>query len=514
MRSPVQASRLSALSTATLLLSGAPGWAQTNILNNPSFEGGAGHEIPGWSWFENAYASNNGDEGVWDRTGTGTGVAKLFGNFWGPNNFNVSGFYQKFGAIPGATYQFHVWSYQKTGDDLSIGTGENWVVAKVPFFNSDDVEFGGVETRILDKTFAKDVWIDNAVVTAVAPPGTVSIGTYLLFLQPNNGGGAGFFDDASFVQLPAWSNDASGNWSNPANWGLGGVPNAPGAHATLTPITQANRTVTVDGPNTVGTLILDGANGYTLAGPGPLSLAAASGRAAVTVRDGTHTINTTLSADSPLTITLSPTGSLTYGPSGNLDLKSTNAVIDYTGSTPSASVVSNLLSGRAGGNWNGSGIISSTAAADSNDATAIAWAEAADLLGLSDATTADWNGQTVDATSLLLKCTYYGDLNFDGRVNGDDYTLIDRARAAGLPAKWINGDVNYDGSISAADYALMDAAFLHQGGVLSPETLAGRSAEFGAEYNALLATAIPEPGVLPLVSVAGLTFVRRRRHHD
>jgi hypothetical protein len=310
--------------------------------------------------------------------------------------------------------------------------------------------------------------------------------------------------------LPQWAVDASGNWSTPSNWGLGGVPNATDAIATLGPVISAARTVTVDSPQTVGKLIFDNAHVYTLGGPGPLSLHVSTGRATIEVRNGSHTINTKVTLDSPTTITLdSADSNLTIGPAGQLDVKGQNLVIDYAGASPAASVIASLLSGRNGGTWHGHGIVSSTAAADTNHPTALAWAEASDLLGLTGSATTNWNGATVDATSLLLKYTYYGDLNFDGRVNADDYVLIDRAYARHLPASWINGDVNYDGAIDAADYALMDAAFLHQRGTLSPAMLAERAEWFGPGYTALLAAAVPEPGAVSLLSLAGVALLRR-----
>jgi hypothetical protein len=487
--------------------------AQVNMLANPSFEGGSGNSIPGWSSFENAYASNNGDEGVYDRTGAGSGVGKLYGTFSG--NYGVSGFYQQFGTTPGLSYQFHIFSYQKTGDDLTTGTADNFVLERLTFFDAGGNELTdyGVNAQILDASSPKDTWINNPTVTATAPAGAASVAGYILFIQPQFAGGAGFFDDASLVQLPQWAVDASGNWSTPSNWGLGGVPNATDAVATLGPVISDARTVTVDAPQTVGTLTFDNAaHAYTLGGPGPLSLHASTGRAAIHVRNGAHTINTRLTLDSPTTITLDTAGSnLTIGPAGQLDVKGQNLVIDYAGASPAASVVASLLSGRNGGTWDGHGIISSTAAADANHPTAIAWAEASNLLGLTGSATATWNGATVDATSLLLKYTYYGDLNFDGRVNADDYALIDRAYARHLPATWINGDVNYDGAIDAADYALMDAAFLHHGGTLSPAMLDERAQWFGPGYTALLAAAVPEPGAASLLSVAGVALLRRAR---
>lgn len=502
--------RAAAAGAAILGMAGMAG-AQVNLLTNPSFEGGFEKYMPDWGSFDNAWASNNGDEVP---ALTGTGVGKLYGNWWGV--FNVSGFYQQLDTVPGKSYEFDVFSYQKTGDDLSSGTADNWVAQKIAFFDAGGAEItsAAAESRILDKDFPKDTWIDNAPVTATAPSGAAKVGVYILFLQPQFAGGAGFFDDARLVEVvlqPGWGVDADGNWSAAGSW-VGGVPNGPGAVATLGSKITAARTVSVDAPQTVGKVVFDNANSYTLGGAGPLSLQATTDRATIEVKQGAHVVNTLVTLDSPTTITLETSGStLTIGPAGQLDVKNTNLVIDYAaGSSPAGTVVASLLFGRNGGNWNGQGIVSSTAASATDKPTAIAWAEASDLLGLSGAATGSWNGQTVDASALLLKYTYYGDLNFDGKVDGDDYVRIDRALAMGLAAKWLNGDVNYDGLINGGDYALIDGAFVHQGGVLSAEVLAAREAQFGAEYIAAFAAAVPEPSALALCAVV-FPLVRRRR---
>ena len=57
--------------------------------------------------------------------------------------------------------------------------------------------------------------------------------------------------------------------------------------------------------------------------------------------------------------------------------------------------------------------------------TTLGIAEASDVLGLTGAQTAIWQGQTVDATSVLIKYTYGGDANLDGVVDILDYGQID-----------------------------------------------------------------------------------------
>jgi hypothetical protein len=47
-----------------------------------------------------------------------------------------------------------------------------------------------------------DTWIDNPTITGTAPAGATSVNAFILFLQPQFAGGAGFFDDASFTVVP------------------------------------------------------------------------------------------------------------------------------------------------------------------------------------------------------------------------------------------------------------------------------------------------------------------------
>ena len=67
--------------------------------------------------------------------------------------------------------------------------------------------------------------------------------------------------------------------------------------------------------------------------------------------------------------------------------------------------------------------------------------------------------------SVLVKFTYVGDANLDGKLNIDDYTRIDQGIAAGATG-WVNGDFNFDGKINIDDYVLIDSAIVNQGAVL------------------------------------------------
>lgn len=374
----------------------------------------------------------------------------------------------------------------------------------------------------------------------------------------------------------AWNVDASGYWTTSGNWWFATntttTPNGTGKEVVFGSIITAPRTVTLTTNRTVGNLVFDGPNAYTLDGTGVLTLdsttpADPNSTVSVTVYRGNHTITAPLTlnkgatlqayqANSSLTIagtftpaegtTLTKTGPGTFafpnlrvtnplvinagtiqitangtaaGTSklnsltvngGRLDLVDNDLVLDYTGATPYETVRQYLLGGLNSGAWNGTGIVSSAAAGDAQHRTAIAIAEASTLLGLSGAATTTWSGQTVDVTSLLLEYTWFGDANFDGRVDAGDYALLDRGMALGLTG-WVNGDFNYDGLITAADFALIDRAYMLQSGTLSPEMLASREAQFGAEYVSELLVSLPEPSAGACVAAAILPFLGRGR---
>ncbi len=115
----------------------APANAQ-NMLTNPGFESG----LSGWTGFGNQFA-----ESITPRSGSG--VAKMFGNFSG--GFNVSGLFQTFPAAPGQNWSFDAYFRHNTGD-LMTGVGipgggsGNWVIAKLEFRNASDAVTGFVES--------------------------------------------------------------------------------------------------------------------------------------------------------------------------------------------------------------------------------------------------------------------------------------------------------------------------------------------------------------------------------
>lgn len=188
--------------------------------------------------------------------------------------------------------------------------------------------------------------------------------------------------------------------------------------------------------------------------------------------------------------------SLTLNDSTTFDLADHALAVQSVGSIPS------YLSGHA--------LYSSAVDADTHGVTTIAIINGADLGGM----TTFAGISNIDSSTTIYAPAYYGDINLDGRINADDYALMDRSVAKGLTPNWIDGDFNADNAVNAIDYFLMDKAFgVSNGGVLSPGFLSMREAQFGPDYVAQLVAAVPEPTSLSLLSLAALPALSRRRRH-
>ncbi len=79
----------------------------------------------------------------------------------------------------------------------------------------------------------------------------------------------------------------------------------------------------------------------------------------------------------------------------------------------------------------------------------------------------------MDINSILVKYTWNGDMDMNGKVDADDYFLMDSGFLSGGALKgYRNGDLDYNGTVQrgivdADDYFLIDSAFLGQNQVLA-----------------------------------------------
>jgi autotransporter-associated beta strand protein len=209
--------------------------------------------------------------------------------------------------------------------------------------------------------------------------------------------------------------------------------------------------------------------------------------------------NRTLLVDTGVTI-----AGTTSAWTGTLDL--TNNDMDVVNSTLSL-VQNQVKQGYNGGLWTGNGITSSTAAADTTHLTAIGVILNNDGFGNplygTGTTLKLFDGQSPGLSDILVKYTYYGDANLDGKVDGSDYARIDNGFLQHLTG-WYNGDFNYDGVVNGSDYTLIDNTFNQQGAALS-ETVASSAAQVAGT------SAVPEPVGAGLLGLASIGLLRRRR---
>jgi hypothetical protein len=194
----------------------------------------------------------------------------------------------------------------------------------------------------------------------------------------------------------------------------------------------------------------------------------------------------------------------TIADTGTLDLTGNDLDVQAGGPAALAAITRLVAQGYNNGTWTGAGITSSSAANDPKHLTALG-------VILNTVASNSFDGQSVAVNDTLVKYTYYGDANLDGRVDGSDYTKIDNGYLNHLTG-WFNGDFNYDGVVDGSDYTLIDNSFNTQGAQISA-TLANPTVQVAGEIAPSGGSPVPEPATTGLIGVAS-TFAllgRRRR---
>ena len=107
-----------------------------------------------------------------------------------------------------------------------------------------------------------------------------------------------------------------------------------------------------------------------------------------------------------------------------------------------------LASAYNSGAWNGTGVISSAAAQDALQRTAIGYADSADGLIA---------GQPTNTVELMY--TLYGDTTLAGTVGSNDFNTLTQHYHQTSGGTWDTGDFNYDGSIDFSDFTLLTRTY-------------------------------------------------------
>ena len=280
--------------------------------------------------------------------------------------------------------------------------------------------------------------------------------------------------------------------------------------------------------------------GLTIVGPTAGLAVTSNGRmstsALISITGGQVNINTggQISINSNGTVA-SNVDTLTIS-SGTLDLNNNDLIVN---TTPKATIENLVRTARNNGAWNGAGINSSAARNNAAHNTTLGVLSGSEYISASGTTT--FSGDTVSASDTLVKYTWYGDANFDGRVTFDDYTKIDTGFNQHLTG-WFNGDFNLDGVVNFDDYVLIDTAFQTQSGTLgralrlmqgtgswedivtsvnkdpSMQLIGTHMALLGKAYaegfiergSALMAS-VPEPTTLSVMGLSAMSLLGRRR---
>jgi hypothetical protein len=367
--------------------------------------------------------------------------------------------------------------------------------------------------------------------SAITDPTTISyanrVGKYFTNLQ-------------SIINLPpTWNVNASGTWTTASNWAQGAPANAVDAVADFRTIITADRIVTLNSTQAVGTIDFDNpAGNYTISGSGGLTMDVSSGNASINVASGNHTIALPVTLNDGLTINVIPaaasltlSGQITGGSQaiskigqGTADVKNLRAAavnvsegklrVISNGSSAGTSKVTSILVNTGNGakldltnndavieysassprgTWTGSqytGLQGLIASGNNNDT----WTGPG-IISSAAAATPGYTTLGIAEASEALGLSGSQTAVWSGQIVDSTSVLIGYTYA---------GDLNLDGAITGDDYFLIDSNFPAQGSPLITSAGAGSLLPVGV-------SAVPEPASIAAASLVGASLLARRR---
>ncbi|CAN5577332.1 hypothetical protein BH09PLA1_BH09PLA1_31530 [soil metagenome] len=306
------------------------------------------------------------------------------------------------------------------------------------------------------------------------------------------------------------------------------VPGGASAHSgAILADSTGPATLTKSGGGTATLTAVNTYTGGTNVGAGTLRIATTG-----TIANGNLTVNGTglvhVSAGrlDPLKV-----AALSVTAGGAVDLNDNDMII--TSGTSNA-VRLLIAAARNGGAWNMPGLTSSNARSATPKNRTLGVLSGTEFHS-AQGPGALFSGAAVANSDVLVKFTWYGDADFNGVVNFDDYSRTDSGFNNNRTG-WLNGDFDGNNVVNFDDYSLIDLAFNTQSGTLrramsflegSDRSQTGMDApslvmvsnhfsQFGEGYATSFLNSVPEPTSIALLggliaSAASMRPTRRRR---